>query len=320
MPAPVVYEHCGLRLRSEVELHLPRVSEAVWDVDVRWGPDIDDSDAPPPGEVLAAYGSGEDRWYTATATESGYLLRFRDCGELVVSADLDEVLVRRDPSGRADLLPVLLAGTGTAFLLALLGKTVLHASAVAVQGSALAFVGESGQGKSTLAALLCTAGAELITDDVLVVDGGPPVTCTGGASEIRLRSSASAIVDSRPDLATRTTADERLAFAPRCAPPRPHGLACIVVPVPSRTATDVGVRALPPSTALFTLLGSPRVHGWRRPDVIGRDFTTLSRVVNDVPVFEVTIPWGPPFGPRVAQSLARLVTPEGEPAPWEGRR
>jgi hypothetical protein len=56
------------------------------------------------------------------------------------------------------------------------GETVLHGSAVAfpLAGSggqaAAAFLGEAGQGKSTLAAALCQAGFSMITDDSLTIE------------------------------------------------------------------------------------------------------------------------------------------------------
>jgi hypothetical protein len=313
---PIVYSQCGLRIRSAIELHLPLAPGGEWDVNVVLGGDIHDSTDPPPGEVIAAYGSGEDSWYTATSTGTGFRIRFRDCGEFVISDDLAEVEVRRAPSGRADLLPILLAGTVSAFLLTLRGHTVLHASAVAIDGSALAFVGQSGRGKTTLAALLCVGGAQLVTDDVLTVEAGPPVQCLGGASELRLRSAASPIADIRPHAKTRSTADQRLALALESAPLVRHPLAAIVVPAPSRTATDVEVRRLAPSMAVFRLLSFPRVHGWSRHDVLSRDFSTFSAIVNSVPVYDVTVPWGPPFRPEVARSLAALVdAPVGDPAP-----
>jgi hypothetical protein len=310
----LVYAQCGLRVRSEVELHLPIALGDEFDVDVSWGADIADSSALPPGDVIAAYGSGEDSWYTATATESGFLLRFRECGEFAISADLSEVEVRADPTGRPELLPILLAGTVTAFLLTLRGETVLHASAVALEGVALAFVGQSGRGKSTVAALLCIDGAELITDDVLAVDTGPPVTCTGGAPELRLREGASVLAESRPDARTRVTADDRLALALRVAPLESFPLAAVVIPAPSHTATDVEIRRLPPSTAVFWLLAFPRVHGWCRPDVLSRDFAAISRIADTIPVYDVTIPWGPPFDPGVARSLAALAGREAPAA------
>jgi hypothetical protein len=300
-----VVEHCGLRLRSEVPLPFPPSSASAWDVDVRWGAEQPESDVLPPGERIVSFGDDEDRWYTGTRTDDGYLLRFRRCGEFVISADLREVVVRPDPAGEHEILPVLLAGTCIAFLLALRGETVLHASAVTAGDGALAFVGHTGQGKTTLAALLCLAGSALISDDVLVVRPGRPVTCVGGASELRLRPSAAPLLDATA--ATRVTEDDRTGYVPLRRAPESHRLAALVVPVPSRTALEVRARRLSPGDALAALLGMPRVHGWRLPEVLGRDFSVLAGVVNDLAVHEVTIPWGPPFSPVIVPALLDLA-------------
>lgn len=55
---------------------------------------------------------------------------------------------------------------------ALLQKGIesLHASAVAVAGKAVVLIGDSGYGKSTLTAALVQQGAQLITDDMLVLE------------------------------------------------------------------------------------------------------------------------------------------------------
>lgn len=309
-PEPLVYAQCGLLMRSAVALDLPTSGGGQWEVDVRWGDDIVESGGAPAGEVIAEYGDGETTWYTAVETESGYVLRFSECGEFVISADLSEVVVRRDADGRPDLLPILLAGTVSAFLLTLRGVSVLHASAVAVDGVGLAFVGRSGQGKSTLATLMCLAGAELVTDDVLAVDPGPPATCVGGASELRLREAAAHLADAQPDRPSRMTADERRSFAPMSAPAGPLLLAAIIIPSPSRTVTEVELHQLSASDAMFTVMAYPRIYGWRRPDVLTREFTTLGQLANQVPVYHATIPWGPPFSPDVATALITLAQRE----------
>jgi hypothetical protein len=52
---------------------------------------------------------------------------------------------------------------------ALRGMEILHASAVEIEGEAVAFLGSSGVGKTTLAARLAARGAALVTDDVLAI-------------------------------------------------------------------------------------------------------------------------------------------------------
>jgi hypothetical protein len=302
-----VYLQCGLRIRTDLDVALAPASGTAWDVDVHRGPDIRDTDGRPPGEVIAAYEFADTAWYTATATDDGFTLRVHNRGEFRISADLSHIEARADPADDQGLLPILLAGTVSAFLLALRHETVLHASAVLVEGRALVFVGQSGRGKSTLAALMCTAGDALITDDVLTVSALPEPTCAGGSTEVRLRTKAAGIVSADRDATTHLTADNRLAFAPKLAPLNPIPLGAIVVPTPSRTHSSVRVERLQPSEGLLALLSFPRIHGWRRRDVLSRDFSTLSHLVNSTPIFAATIPWGPPFDPIIVGRLSELV-------------
>ena len=71
-------------------------------------------------------------------------------------------------------IPLFATGTILALILGLQGEHPLRASAVAVDGRAIAIAGASGSGKSTLAAKLCIAGASFVTDDLLRLtrDGG----------------------------------------------------------------------------------------------------------------------------------------------------
>ena len=75
-------------------------------------------------------------------------------------------------------LPLL--GSVLALLLEQRGFFVLHAGAVEIGGVAAAFLGEKGQGKSTLNAALALAGFPLLSDDVVALDW--PSTNHSGAS------------------------------------------------------------------------------------------------------------------------------------------
>jgi hypothetical protein len=85
------------------------------------------------------------------------------------------------------------------------GMEVLHASAVCVDGRALAFIGPSGAGKTTLATRLLARGARLVTDDVLAVT-------TEGATVWGHRGGAVARIDA--DTLRGMTRAERAALGP----------------------------------------------------------------------------------------------------------
>lgn len=76
------------------------------------------------------------------------------------------------PELNADQEKVRLYLLGTCMGTLLLQKKILclHGSAVAIDGKAYAFVGESGAGKSTIAAAFAVKGYQLISDDVIAIN------------------------------------------------------------------------------------------------------------------------------------------------------
>jgi hypothetical protein len=92
-----------------------------------------------------------------------------------------EVAVAPDPGGDERLLRLLVLGPALAGVLRQRGRLLFHASAVAIDGGAVAFLGGSGWGKSTVAAAFHAAGHAVVDDDVLAVgtDGAVPVTIPG---------------------------------------------------------------------------------------------------------------------------------------------
>lgn len=70
------------------------------------------------------------------------------------------------------------------------GDVCFHASAVAVDDSAIAFLGAKGYGKSTLAWALVRAGVRLLTDDTLRIQVDATPLAYPGIHELRLRSDA----------------------------------------------------------------------------------------------------------------------------------
>ena len=88
---------------------------------------------------------------------------------------------------RRDLMELRLLGPVLSYWLERLGIPALHASAVRLEGGAVAFLAPSGAGKSSLAAALLGTGAELVTDDVLPVEvAGGTFVARPGLPQMRL--------------------------------------------------------------------------------------------------------------------------------------
>jgi hypothetical protein len=51
----------------------------------------------------------------------------------------------------------------------------------------------------------------------------------------------------------------------------------------------------------------PRVLGWQDAATLGTAFQALGDLVERVPVFEATVPWGPPFAEGVLEGLLAAV-------------
>lgn len=103
-------------------------------------------------------------------TAHGYLLRFPDLGDYEVSHDGTEVICFPVPSVTEETSRHLFLNQVLPLALARQGMLVLHASAVEIGDSAVAFIGASGMGKSTLAASFATNGFRFLTDDGLLLE------------------------------------------------------------------------------------------------------------------------------------------------------
>jgi hypothetical protein len=109
-------------------------------------------------------------WTSFYRVEAGYLLRFPGLADFLVSADGQEVACVPAPGAAAATTQHLYLNQVLPLAWGKQGKLVFHASAVEVEGGAVAFLAESGRGKSTLAASFATCGYSFLTDEGLVLE------------------------------------------------------------------------------------------------------------------------------------------------------
>lgn len=124
----------------------------------------------------------------------GYLINAPGAGSALISADgLD---VRYAPEvGLAEWRPLLLAQV-LPLVATIRGLEVFHAAGVVCDGRANLLCGPQGVGKSSLAAHLVMAGAELLADDVVAVDDS--LYAHSGVGVLNLRPSEAQIIADVP--------------------------------------------------------------------------------------------------------------------------
>jgi hypothetical protein len=109
-------------------------------------------------------------WTAFYRMDAAHLLRFPDLADFQISADGLNVTCFPVPHVSDTTPEHLYLNQVLPLVLSKLGKLVFHGSAVEVAGGAVAFVAESGQGKSTLAANFATSGYRFLADDGLVLE------------------------------------------------------------------------------------------------------------------------------------------------------
>jgi hypothetical protein len=153
-----LYNYCayGLGIRSELPLPELLQDDTRGEVLIRLG------------KVECASSAANDAQHRAWMADEGTFLYWESVGTFLIRGGA-EIIV--DPSSEVteNRLRLFLLGAAMGVLLYQRGLTVLHGSAISLQGDAVAFRGGKGWGKSTMAATFHSLGHSLITDDVIAI-------------------------------------------------------------------------------------------------------------------------------------------------------
>jgi hypothetical protein len=171
----MLYRYCDLILQSDTplpELPLAAITRADIEFHLLPAAEID----PMPVEWFHHHEAANGKvWLTLARQEQGYLLRYTVFADFIIPYDGTRVHCQPRPGVPAETIRHLLLDQVMPLVVSRRGGPVLHASAVAGPEGAIGFIGDTGLGKSTLAASLTKRGLRLITDDCLVLreqDGG----------------------------------------------------------------------------------------------------------------------------------------------------
>ena len=152
----------------------------------RWDVEFVDGDADTLAAAAAHVPASQADWWAQHAALPDQDPRYRrwtGLFEFLVSADARRIQARTLKDGCEEALLGYLLVDALSFSMVRLGWEPLHATAVLTGHGVVAFIAESGGGKSTIGAALVHGGCPLVTDDMLVLtrtaDGfraepGPP--------------------------------------------------------------------------------------------------------------------------------------------------
>jgi hypothetical protein len=236
-----------------------------------------------------------------------FLLRFPELADFAVSLDGREVRVWPTPGLDASTVEHLHLNQVLPLALSQQGALVLHGSAVSVEGHALVFLGESGRGKSTLAASFARAGSPFLTDDGLQIDwiGGVAHALPSHASLRLWPDSQEAllppVVAQAPSLAhtdkTRWLAGSALPFCPQAQPVKQ------VFFLGPGTAEGITITRTPPARAMGQLAMHSFLLGSQAPGPLTRQFDQLSQLAARPLFFDLDFPRQYGWLPQLHQRL-----------------
>lgn len=219
----------------------------------------------------------------------------------------NEIIVEPFPGVEERLVRLPLLGSVLAVLLHQRGFLVQHASAVAINGDAVVFLGGKGWGKSTLAATLYAQGHELIADDVVALDIDNlrcPAALPGFPQFKLWPESAASSLGEDPELLPRLApgCEKRARSAADRFSRQPLPLRSIYV---LSEGPVLEIKPLPPQEAMVELIGNTFVARLDKKSLRGASASLhlrqCTRLIGSVPVYRLKRPQSLSLLPSIGQ-------------------
>lgn len=123
----------------------------------------------PPEWFMQWHLPGGRLWLSFAKLDGGYLLRFDELADFFVSSGGESILYKSELGIPPNTIRHLLLDQVIPLVINLRGEEALHASAVLTKAGVIAFSGNTGAGKSTVAGSFLQAGRSVFSDDCLVL-------------------------------------------------------------------------------------------------------------------------------------------------------
>ena len=297
------YSLFGLRLRSN--LPLPGVSSTNLstdhcDVELHLGIPLQTSERIPPGSEVVTYTSAE----TNSAGEPALRILSVALGEFIRLAYYDgtefwldrkqaHVWATWPDTASLENTTAYLLGPVLGLLLRFRGVTCLHASAITIEDTSVAFVGVPGAGKSTTAAAFARQGFAILSDDIVALaESEGAFQVMPGCPYLRLWPESVKMFHDTPEVLPRIIPDgEKRRFSLGNVGARfenrPLRLGAIYLLGDRRPDPAPYVETIRAQAALLALVADTYGNHVLSRDLRAQEFGVLSRLVEKVPTRRV---------------------------------
>ena len=163
-----IYHLYGYCLRTDIRLPCPetKLDKSLPQIEILHGPATLFERVHTTAGVLAESTGTSER---VDVADGSIYIRWFGHFEFLISPEARHIAWRGLNGGIRESLYWHLLGPVLSYAMLAHGVEPLHATTVAIDGKAVAFLGRAGDGKSTLATACLHAGHKLLTDDVLVI-------------------------------------------------------------------------------------------------------------------------------------------------------
>ena len=308
------YSLYGLTLRSAIPLPCPNVEQSVA------APDIELLECGR-AEILEA--CNQDRisfreqgfWQCSIFADGSAHVAWKEHFEFVVSASAKQVRWRKLQEVPNEVFFTYFLGQVLSYCLLARGIEPLHATAIIVDDQAIAFLGDSGFGKSTLAATFLQRGYPLLTDDVLALEfSGENVWARPGIARVKLNPDAADTVFGGRRSIPMNSFTSKMIFPLNDAQ---HGnrvvpLQALYVLPHKPSKSRILIRRLSGRSSFLPIVQNTFNDTVLHPDRLKQQFAVAARLASVIPIKRLSYPRRLEMLPAVADAILADVSRESK--------
>ena len=318
------YRYCvyGIIVHSEIPLALPANGEGeLGEIELRAAPASYFSDIT---RGMPPLQNSESFYQYGPLPDGSSSVRWEGVGEFLISANGRRISGRQFDETHGESFQVYLLGQALSFALVKQGFEPLHATTVVVNGEAAVLLGESGFGKSSLAASFLEGGHRMLTDDLLILQrfGGKFLAYPGPPRIKLFPKLARRFLRNAADGVAMNSGTKKLVLpldrTQSSATPVPvKAIYSLAGPRQVCRKQQIRITVLSPRESFLELVKNTFNYRIVNPDRLQRQFEETAEVISVAPVKKISYP-------RVLEQLhavrdvilADLSSTNDQQAPW----